>query len=83
MTQPLPTHVQAIFDEDFSLEQCFDIMRAARIKAEHVFCEEAAMGSTGMAEAVHQLFTPLNDLSDEIEVQLGRLKQQLGQRTDA
>lgn len=78
MTQPLPAHVQAILDGDFGVDECFEIMRAARIKAEHEFARNTNMGSSTMADAVHGLFMPLNDLSDEIESQLRQLRERLG-----
>lgn len=73
MTTPeLPAHVSSILDGDYDLEQCFEIMRAARIKAEHVVKDDATDPS--FAAVVSDLFAPLNDLSNEIEVTLRRLQ---------
>lgn len=80
MTQTLPAHVQAILDGDFGVDECFEIMRAARIKAEHEFAEQTRMGPGRMADAIHALFVPLNDLSDEIESQLRQFREHLGAR---
>lgn len=74
MTHTLPTHVQAILEGDYGVEECFEIMRAARIKAEHELRSEPELASDGMAGALHELFQPLNDLSDELEGQIRRLQ---------
>lgn len=78
MTTPaLPAHVSEILDGDYDLEQCFEIMRAARIKAEHVF--NAGQASRDVNGVVAGIFAPLNDLSNEVEVTLRRLQLRLAE----
>ncbi|WP_425308957.1 hypothetical protein AADG42_09385 [Ammonicoccus fulvus] len=82
MTTPeLPAHVSEILDGDYDLEQCFEIMRAARVKAEHVFKE--TVSDAEIDGVVSGIFAPLNDLSNEVEVTLRRLHLRITETQDA
>ncbi|MDO5682207.1 MAG: hypothetical protein Q4G46_05190 [Propionibacteriaceae bacterium] len=77
MTSELPPHVQAILDGDYGLEECFDIMRAARVKAEYRFHPDAEHSNEQLAEAVAAMLAPLKDLSDQAEMSLRALEERL------
>lgn len=77
MTSALPDHVQAILDSDFGLEECFEIMRAARVKAEYRFRAEAEHSNDQIADAVKAMLEPLADLSEQAEASLRQLETRL------
>ncbi|HHV22791.1 MAG TPA: hypothetical protein GXZ30_14860 [Propionibacterium sp.] len=77
MTSQLPAHVQAILDGDYGLEECFDIMRAARVKAEYRFHPDAEHSNEDIAAAVSAMMEPLKDLSDQAEMSLRALEDRL------
>lgn len=77
MSSELPTHVQAILDADFGLEECFEIMRAARVKAEYRFRADAPHSNQQIAEAVTAMLEPLKDLSEQAEMSLRQLEERL------
>ncbi|WP_432557775.1 hypothetical protein [Granulicoccus sp. GXG6511] len=77
MTSQLPAHVQAILDGEYGLEECFDIMRAARVKAEYRFHADAEHSNEEIASAVAAMLAPLKDLSDQAEMSLRALEERL------
>lgn len=83
MATTLPDHVTAILEGDFGVAECFEIMRAARIKAEHVFNEQAPGTDKALAAAISDLFAPLNALTDELEVTLRKAQHSLAENSQS
>lgn len=77
MSSELPDHVQAILESDFGLEECFEIMRAARVKAEYRFHGDAPHSNEQIADAVRAMLEPLKDLSEQAEMSLRQLEERL------
>ena len=77
MTSELPEHVQNVLDGDYGLEECFEIMRAARVKVEYRFRPEVEHSSEELAEAVRAMLMPLKDLCDQAEMSLRALEDRL------
>lgn len=77
MNAELPAHVREILEGDYGLEECFEIMRAARVKAEYLFRAEAEHSNAEIATAVSAMIAPLNELSNEIELGLRGLEKKL------
>lgn len=73
----LPAHVQAILDSDVGLEECFDIMRAAQVKAEYRFHADAPHSNEQIEDAVKAMMEPLRDLSAQAEATLRQLEERL------
>ncbi|MDO5498533.1 MAG: hypothetical protein Q4F67_02510 [Propionibacteriaceae bacterium] len=77
MTPQLPAHVQSILDGDYGLEECFEIMRAARVKAVYRFRAEAEDSNADIASVVSAMMDPLNDLTNEIEIGLRQIEERI------